>query len=253
MIPTPFIAGNWKMHFGPDRANEFFSRFLELHEPLAQGTVAFFPPAISLSAAREAVSSRPDIWLGVQNIHWEEGGAFTGETSAQMAAEAGARLALVGHSERRHVFGETDAESARKTRAALAAGLVPVLCVGETLDQREAGGAAAVVEDQLSAVVRELPEGFADRLIIAYEPVWAIGTGRTASPGDAQEMHQGIRRFLVQAIGKQQASEIPLLYGGSVKPDNARGILEADQVDGLLVGGASLDADGFARICAVAG
>jgi triosephosphate isomerase (TIM) len=253
MIATPLIAGNWKMHMGPDQAREFFSRFLGSAGLPGKGTVAFFPPAVSLAAARAALGSRTDVLLGIQNIHWEESGAFTGEISAAMAAEAGARLALIGHSERRHVFGETDEQTARKTRAALAAGLVPVLCVGETLQQREAGRASEVVETQLGTALADLPLDFPDRFVIAYEPVWAIGTGRTASPQDAEEMHVGIRRFLEGRSGAEAAAGIPLLYGGSVKADNAAGLLQARDVDGLLVGGASLDPDGFARICTAAG
>jgi triosephosphate isomerase (TIM) len=252
MIATPLIAGNWKMHMGPDRAGEFFSRFLASPDLPREATVAFFPPSVSLAAARLSLGAHSPILLGIQNIHWEESGAFTGEISAGMAAEAGARLALIGHSERRHVFGETDEQTARKTRAALAAGLLPVLCVGETLEQREAGQASEVVEAQLAAVLDDLPGDFADRFVIAYEPVWAIGTGRTASPLDAEEMHVGIRRYLEGRIGADAAAGIPLLYGGSVKADNAAGLLQGRDVDGLLVGGASLDPEGFARICAAA-
>jgi triosephosphate isomerase len=237
------------MHQGPAETRDFFSRFLSRYAANSDRTVAFFPPAVSLAAAGEAVASRPDILLGVQNIHWEEKGAFTGEISAKLAREAGARLALVGHSERRHLFGETLEETARKTRAALAAGLTPVLCVGETLEERERGDAAAVAEEQLAAALDGLQANDAAAVVVAYEPVWAIGTGLTASPADAEEMHASVRAFLVGRFGAQVGGAMPILYGGSVKPDNAAGLLAAREIDGLLVGGASLDPDGFARIC----
>ena len=250
---TPFIAGNWKMHNGPAEAREFFGRFLAAYTADPGRTIAFFPPAISLAASQSAVAGRPDVQLGVQNIHWEEKGAFTGETSAKLAREAGAAFALVGHSERRALFGETNEDTARKTRAALAAGITPILCVGETLEEKESGNAAAVVEAQLAAVLDGLEESDAAKLVIAYEPVWAIGTGRTASPADAEELHTHIRSVLVGRYGSGTGGATPILYGGSVKPDNAAGLLAAREVGGLLVGGASLDPEGFARVCAATG
>lgn len=246
---TPFIAGNWKMHLGPAEAREFFASFLDALPRTLDRTVAFFPPAVTLAAARESATPRPDVLFGVQNLYWEERGAFTGETSAALAREAGAVLALIGHSERRHVFGETSEETGRKTRAALAEGLTPVLCVGELLDERERGEAEQVVESQLSEVFEGMPADSARRLIIAYEPVWAIGTGRTAAPGDAEQMHRAIRAMLDRRYGSEVAGVIPILYGGSVKPDNAADLLAAPEVDGLLVGGASMDPASFARIC----
>jgi triosephosphate isomerase (TIM) len=250
---TPFIAGNWKMHNGPLEARDFFGRFLSAYSASPDRTIVFFPPAISFAAAQGAVAGRPDVELGVQNIHWEEKGAFTGETSAKLARDAGAAYALVGHSERRALFGETNEDTARKTRAALAAGLTPILCVGETLEEREAGRAGEVVEGQLAAVLDGLEPDAAAKLVIAYEPVWAIGTGRTASPADAEELHARIRSVLVQRYGAEIGGATPILYGGSVKPDNAQGLLAAREVDGLLVGGASLDPEGFARVCAPTG
>jgi triosephosphate isomerase len=210
----------------------------------------FFPPAVSLAAARSAVEGRSDIDFGVQNIYWEPKGAFTGETSAEMAVQAGAKLALVGHSERRHVFGETNDDTRRKVEAALRVGLAPMLCVGELLEEREAGRAVAVVEEQLQAVYADLSEDEAARVAIAYEPVWAIGTGRTASPADAREMHAAVRDFLARRYRAELSGRVPVLYGGSVKPDNAAELLAQEGVDGVLVGGASLDPAGFARICA---
>ena len=198
----------------------------------------------------EALQGRPDVRLGVQNVHWEKGGAFTGETSVAMAADAGAALVLVGHSERRWVFGETVEQTVEKVRAVLAAGLVPVLCVGEQLDERRAGRAEAVVAAQLAPVLEVVPLSAARSLVVAYEPVWAIGTGVNATPADAGAMHRFVRARLEEAYGGETAAAIPILYGGSVKPDNARELLAEPGVDGVLVGGASLDPAGFAAICA---
>lgn len=252
-LRKPVLAGNWKMHKGPTETAAFFAEFLSAWQPRGDRTVAFFPPAVSLAAARAALAGRGDVRLGVQNVHWEAKGAFTGEVSAPIARDAGAELVLVGHSERRHVFGETSAETARKTRAALDAGLLPVVCVGETLEERRAGQAEAVVRAQLQAVLPALSADDAERLTIAYEPVWAIGTGETAIPADAGAMHRVVRQALEAVFGDRVAGEIPVLYGGSVKSDNAAELLAEPGVDGVLVGGASLDAAGFAAICAAAG
>ena len=248
----PFIAGNWKLNHGPTPTARFFADFLSLL-PVQDGLrVAFFPPALSLAAALEATSGRDDIELGVQNVYWEASGAFTGEISAPLAGEAGATLGLVGHSERRHVFGETDEDAARKVTALLDAGLTAILCVGETIEEREAGQEHIVVERQLGTGIADLDEAALDRFAVAYEPVWAIGTGRTASPADAAAMHRHIRALLTRRFGADAAG-IPILYGGSVKPDNAAELLAATDVGGLLVGGASLDPASFAAICAAAG
>jgi triosephosphate isomerase len=244
------LAGNWKMNHGPSDTVRFFEAFLAAHAPREGAVVLFFPPALSLAAARGALEGRPDVRLGVQNVYWEPSGAFTGELSVAMAADAGAEYALVGHSERRHVFGETVAHTVRKVRAVLDGGLVPVLCVGETLDERRAGRAEAVVDAQLVPVLGTLTRDEAARLVVAYEPVWAIGTGETASPADAQAMHRAVRARLASAFGAAAAASIPVLYGGSVKPDNAAELLAQPDVDGVLVGGASLDPSGFATICA---
>jgi triosephosphate isomerase len=245
------IAGNWKMHHGPAEAAAFFQRFLSDVPPLANGSIVIFPPALSLQAAVDATRDRPDIAVGVQNVHWEQSGAFTGEISASLAAAAGARLALVGHSERRHLFGETDDDTARKMVACLGSSLVPVLCVGELLSERDAGTAFEVVRRQLSTGLSALQTPDFAQVLIAYEPVWAIGTGRTASPGDAAEMHAEIRKVLRESAG-ESSETIPILYGGSVKPDNAEELLSAPEVSGVLVGGASLRPDTFAAICRAA-
>jgi triosephosphate isomerase (TIM) len=248
----PVLAGNWKMYKDPAAAREFFDQFLARHAPREGATLIFFPPAVTLAAAREAAQRRPDVAFGVQNIHHEREGAFTGEISAPLAAGAGAAYALVGHSERRHVFGETVENTRGKCRAALDAGLAPVLCVGETLEERRAGEAETVVARQLDGVLDALSDADAARLLLAYEPVWAIGTGETASPADAAAMHAVIRSLLVGRFGERIGAAVPILYGGSVKPDNAAELLAADQIDGVLVGGASLDPAGFAAICAAA-
>jgi triosephosphate isomerase (TIM) len=245
----PVLAGNWKMNHAPDDAAAFFREFLPLRPPADDRSVVFFPPALAFAAAREATAERRDVLLGVQNVHWEAEGAFTGETSAPTAAAAGAALALVGHSERRHVFGETAEETARKVRAVLDAGMAPLLCVGETLEERRAGRAEAVVAEQLAPVLAVLRGDEAASLLVAYEPVWAIGTGETASPADAGAMHRAVRARLAEAFGEGAARRVPILYGGSVKPENAVDILAEPGVDGVLVGGASLEPRGFARIC----
>ena len=244
---TPIFAANWKMHLGPDDARAYMRDFIEATAAASDRTLVFFPPSLSLAAAREAAAARPDLDFGVQNIHWEEKGAFTGEVSAPMARQAGASMVLVGHSERRHVFGERDEECGRKVAAAARAGLLPILCVGEKLNEREAGGTEAVVLRQLRAGLLDLPAGEARPFVIAYEPVWAIGTGRTATPEDASTVHAAIRRHLRQSRG-EAAAEVPILYGGSVNDRNAASLLAAAGVDGLLVGGASLDPVSWARI-----
>ena len=249
----PFIAGNWKMHKTPDETRAFMRAFLSGCPHSDARTVAIFPPALCLDAARTARADRRDIHLGVQNIHWESHGAFTGEISAPMAGAAGAAFVLCGHSERRHVFGETPEETGRKAAAAIAAGLTPVVCVGEKLEEREAGRLEEVVLSQLDAALATLTDQHVAAIVLAYEPVWAIGTGRTATPADAAHAHALLRASLGRRIGAEGASLVPILYGGSVKPDNAAALLAADQVDGLLVGGASLEPDSFARIVAAGG
>lgn len=246
----PVVAGNWKMHKGPSQTREFFARFVDLSEPRTDRTVLFFPPAISLAAAVDALRDRPDLLLGVQNIHWETQGAFTGEIAPGMARDAGARFALVGHSERRHLFGETNEEVGRKVAAAFEAGLTPVVCVGETLEEREAGRLEEVILGQLDAAIAGLAPEHVAQMILAYEPVWAIGTGVNATPDDAAGAHGRLRRRLAERIGEDRAADVPILYGGSVKPNNAGALLAAADVDGLLVGGASLDPDSFAAIVA---
>ena len=246
-LRAPIIAGNWKMYKGPQAALEFFDKFTAEHKARTDRSVVFFPPAIAVATAAWTLRQRTDLRVGVQNIHWEDEGAFTGETSAAQAREAGAQLALIGHSERRHVFGETDDEVRKKVEAAIRNQLTPVICVGEKLNEREAGRVAEVILRQLNAALDGIPSAHEGPILIAYEPVWAIGTGVTATPADASAAHQLLQDRLKERL---PGREIPVLYGGSVKPDNAAALLAAPGVAGLLVGGASLDPVGFARIAA---
>jgi triosephosphate isomerase (TIM) len=236
------------MNHGPTEARAFMAAFLASYTPRSDRTVVIFPPALSLTAVRDALGSRQDVQLGVQNIHTAAKGAFTGEASAPMARDAGARLALVGHSERRHVFGESDDATAAKVSIALEHGLVPMLCVGEKIEEREKGRTEAVVLRQLRAGLSAVSKDIA-RVLIAYEPVWAIGTGKTATPRDASDVHSVIRDELKKLTGSaESAAGIPILYGGSVNRENAKTLLQAPDVGGLLVGGASLDAAGWSAI-----
>jgi triosephosphate isomerase len=227
-----FIAGNWKMYKGPAETAEFCHE-LKRHLPELDGLdVAVCPPFTSLAVAVQILAGT-DIAVAAQNVHWEAEGAFTGEVSAPMLRELGVYGAIVGHSERRQLFGETDETTARRARAALDAGLSVIACVGETEAEREAGETESVLRRQVSVLEAE------DNLVVAYEPVWAIGTGKTATPEMAQEAHALIKSLL----------DVPVLYGGSVKPENAAEILAQPAVDGALVGGASLDVESFAAIC----
>jgi len=245
------IAGNWKMQMGAAETRAFFAA-LTLQERAGKNELLIFPPTVSLAVAATCPERDPRVQLGVQNIHWQDGGAFTGETSAAMAAEAGASHVLIGHSERRHVFGETNEEVALKIGAARRHGLVPVVCVGETLTERRDGRVDEVILTQLDAALETL-EGDDQRFLIAYEPVWAIGTGETATPDDAANAHSTLRTRLEAALGLAAAVRTPILYGGSVKPANAGDLLRATNVDGVLVGGASLDPQSFAEIAAAGG
>lgn len=248
MIERPVFFANWKMNHGPTEARAYMAAFLRIFAPHDDRTVALFPPALSLATVRDARADRTDVLLGVQNIHSIEKGAFTGENSAPMAVDAGANFVLVGHSERRHVFGETNLDTAKKMAVAVRSGLTPVLCVGETLAQRQAGEAETVVREQFEVGVGQLGAESVRSIVIAYEPVWAIGTGHSATPQDAANMHRCIRRCLSDRIG-DEAHLVRVLYGGSVSRGNAKSLLEADNVDGALVGGASLDPEGWAEIC----
>jgi triosephosphate isomerase len=246
-VKHPVFAANWKMNQAPADAKAFVRQFTDYFHRQQDRTVLIFPPALTLFAVVEALKDRPDIQVGVQNIHWEDKGAFTGENSAPIARAAGARYTLVGHSERRHVFGETDEETTKKTAAAVRAGLTPLVCVGETIAQRTAGETEAVVLRQLRAAFAQADAHHIASSLVAYEPVWAIGSGNTASPADASAVHAVIRREL-RGLTEGREEAVPILYGGSVSSGNAKSLLAAPGVDGVLVGGASLDADGWASI-----
>ena len=235
------------MNCAPSEARTFMRSFLTRYARRPDRSVIFFPPALSFAAVKDALKERADIAIGVQNIHWETKGAYTGENSAPIARDAGAGYVLVGHSERRHVFGETDEQAGKKCATAAASGLIPVLCVGEKLDERERGETETVVLRQLRAGTSTLSAAQMETLLIAYEPVWAIGTGRTATPDDASTVHKAIRVEL-KRIAAARGEKIPILYGGSVNVQNVRSLLDAPGVDGVLVGGASLDAEGWATI-----
>jgi triosephosphate isomerase len=227
------IAGNWKMYKGPAEAAEFC---LGLREQELDGVdVVVCPPYLSLAVSVQLLAGT-EIAVAAQNVHWEESGAYTGEISAQMLREVGVYGALVGHSERRHYFGETDETVGKRVHAALEAGLFVIACVGETEEERETGQTEDVLRRQLSVLEPD------DNLVVAYEPVWAIGTGRTATPEIAQEAHAFIKSRL----------DLPVLYGGSVKPENAGELLAQPDLDGALVGGASLDLESFTAICLAA-
>jgi len=238
------FAANWKMNLGPDDARAYVKTFRARYNRHERREAWFFPPAVSLEAAAQAARERADLLVGVQDIHWEPKGAFTGAISAPLAAQAGAKAALIGHSERRHVFGETDEDTRKKLTAALAAGLVPMLCVGETLAERDAGHTLAVVNRQLSGALGALDGAALARVIIAYEPVWAIGTGRNATPQDAGAVHKEIRSWLT-ARGVPRSR---VLYGGSVNLKNIAELLAERELDGVLVGGASLDPEAWAQL-----
>ena len=241
------FAANWKMNHGPTDARDFLRSFLQYYTRHSDRQVIFFPGAVTLPSVVEGLKDRPDIRVGVQNIHWEAKGAFTGEVSGSMARDAGAHFALVGHSERRHVFGETDEETGKKVAACFRSGLTPILCVGEKLEERERGETDAVVLRQLRAGFSGIAPAQIAHALIAYEPVWAIGTGKNATPEDASRVHRLIRMDL-KAFAPEKSSAIPILYGGSVNRGNAPQLLAAQDVDGVLVGGASLDAEGWSAI-----
>ena len=238
-------AANWKMHHGPAAAREFLARFLQVTKPAPGRQLWFFPPSVTIAAVCETVAGREDVMVGAQNVHWEAKGAFTGELALPLVTEVGARGALIGHSERRHLFGETDDQVARKLAAALKAGVTPLVCVGETLAEREGGRTEQVVTRQVGALVERIGTAEWSRVVLAYEPVWAIGTGRNATPDDAAQVHELIRFELGRRGVKDR---VAILYGGSVNQSNVLSLLSRPELDGVLVGGASLDPDGWAEL-----
>jgi triosephosphate isomerase len=243
----PVIAGNWKMYKTAAEATAFVRAFLPLVSGVKDVEIVLAPTATSL-ATTSLLTAGTNVGVAAQNVHYENEGAFTGEISPAMVKEAGASHAIIGHSERRQYFAETDDSVNRKVKAALLAGLVPILCLGETLAEREAGRTFEVAERQLRGGLAGIPASDAAGIVVAYEPVWAIGTGKTASPQQAQEVHARLRALLGDLWGKDTAGTVRILYGGSVKPDNVRELMSQPDVDGGLVGGASLKADSFAQI-----
>lgn len=248
MSRTPFLAANWKMNKQVGEAEAFARVFTKEVASLSGVDIALAPPATALHALGRALSGS-GVALSAQNVHAEASGAFTGELSVGMLADVGCRYAIVGHSERRTLFGERDADVAAKAQALLAGGLRPIVCLGESLEEREADRTLAVCEAQLEGSLAGLGAEAATELTLAYEPIWAIGTGRTATPEIAQEVHGFIRAWLGGRFGAEGAEAIRIQYGGSVKPDNAAALLAQPDIDGGLVGGASLDPESFATLC----
>jgi triosephosphate isomerase len=243
---VPVIAGNWKMYKTAGEAAAFVGAFLPLVSGARGVEIVLAPPYLSIGTVAQLVHGS-GIGVASQNVHFADEGAFTGEVSARMLAEAGATHCIIGHSERRQYFAETDDAVNRKVRATLAAGLTPIVCVGETLPDREGGRTFDVVERQIAGGLKEIPAADASRVIVAYEPVWAIGTGKTATPAQAQEVHAFLRGRLRELWGGA-ADSVRILYGGSVKPDNIAALMENVDIDGALVGGASLSPESFAKI-----
>jgi triosephosphate isomerase (TIM) len=248
---APLIAGNWKMYKGVADAAHYAKEFRALAKDLSEVELVIAPPFTAVHAVWDALRNSGILTAG-QDCFWEKDGAYTGAVSAQMLKDAGAELVILGHSERRRVFGDTDADVTRKVHAAYAAGLAPIACIGETLDEREAGRTFDVLDTQLKAVIDGVSAEQFLTMVIAYEPVWAIGTGRNATPEQAQEAHAHVRGQLRAWLGAEAADKCQILYGGSVKPENARAILQQPDVDGALVGGASLDPQGFFKIALAA-
>src|ERR1700737_1751167 len=241
------IAGNWKMFKTQAETRAFFAAFVPLVSGARHCDIVVAPPFTAISAAVEATRGG-NIAIGGQDVFWEKEGAFTGEIAPPMLVEAGCRYVIIGHSERRQYFGETEETVFKKTKAALVAGLTPIVCVGETLADREANRTRHVCDRQFHGGVGALTTEEFSRILVAYEPVWAIGTGRVATPAMAAEAHKFIRQFAAEKFSASLASALCILYGGSVKPDNIQGLMAQEELDGALVGGASLDPKSFGAI-----
>ena len=248
----PLIAGNWKMNLLRDSSIALIHQLLDKSKPSDKVEVAVCPPAVYLHDVGASLRGS-HIALGAQNMYHTEEGAFTGEISGKMLKDLGCRYVILGHSERRQLMSETDAQVNQKVMAALKVGLVPIVCVGETLEQRESGQTTHVVRTQTEGSLAGLTAEQAGGIVLAYEPVWAIGTGKTASPAQAEEVHADIRGLLTKLFGTDTAQKIRIQYGGSVKADNAKELLSQPNIDGALVGGASLKADSFLPIIDAAG
>jgi triosephosphate isomerase (TIM) len=245
------IAGNWKMHNDNSAAQQLASQIKIRTTEIKNTEIVLCPPFTALTVVYEGIKGS-SIALGAQNVYWEKSGAFTGELSASMIKSTGAKYVIIGHSERRQYFGETDATVNKRTKSALEDGLKAIVCVGETLEQRESGVTSKVIEEQIAGSLAGLSTEQMASVVVAYEPVWAIGTGKTATPEQAQEVHAHIRSLLAKQFGKDVAESVQIQYGGSVKPDNADSLLSQPDIDGALVGGACLKAETFVPIIQIA-
>jgi triosephosphate isomerase len=241
------IAGNWKMYKNQAETRAFFASFKPMVVGVSDCDIVIAPPFTNIPAAVEAAKGT-NIGISAQDVYWEKEGAFTGQVSTGMLVEAGCQYTIIGHSERRQFFGETNETVLKKTKAAIAAGLTPIVCIGEMLADREAGKTEAVIEAQFTGSLGALTAEEFSRILIAYEPVWAIGTGRTATPEIAAAVHKFIRQCAAKKFSASHASALRILYGGSVKPDNIQGLMAQEELDGALVGGASLDPKSFASL-----
>jgi triosephosphate isomerase len=248
---TPFIAGNWKMNLDRATAAQLAKDVASRAGQFSQVEVAVCPPSVYLDVVSGALDGST-VGLGAQNMYHEPSGAFTGEVSAAMLLDVGCRYVILGHSERRNILGETDQQVNQKLHAAIAAGLVPIVCVGELLEQRESGQTQDVIRGQFEGSLAGLADDQVLGIVIAYEPVWAIGTGKVATPEQAEEVHLDLRKLLEDRYNAETAAAVRIQYGGSVKPDNAADLLSQPNIDGALVGGASLKADDFLGIVAAA-
>jgi len=241
------MAGNWKMYKTPDQARDFFRTFLPMVAGHDRDEIVVCPPFLDIPAAVEAVKGS-QVAIGAQNLHWEKEGAFTGDCSASMLLASGVTHVIIGHSERRQYFGETDDTVNLKLKAALEAALTPIVCVGEVLEEREAGLTEDVLRRQCLRAFHAISGKKAGKLVVAYEPVWAIGTGKTATPQMAGDAHALIRSEAAKSFSQEFADRLRILYGGSVKPENVKALMAEEEIDGALVGGASLDPKSFTAI-----
>ncbi|MBQ3108775.1 MAG: triose-phosphate isomerase [Clostridia bacterium] len=242
----PIIAGNWKMNKTPSEAEALITELIPLVKD-AKCDVVICPPYVDLALAAKLIEGT-NIHLGCQNIHWADKGAFTGEISAAMLKEVGVEFAIIGHSERRQYFGETDETVNARSKAAIAAGITPIICVGESLEQREAGETDALVTAQIEGALKDIAASDVEQLVIAYEPIWAIGTGKTATDEQANETIGVIRAAIAKLYGGEVADKVRIQYGGSMNPKNVKGLMAQSEIDGGLIGGASLKAPDFAAV-----
>lgn len=245
---VPLLAANWKMNMARKDANDLVNELMAQVGDVKDRDIAICPPFHLLADVEKLVEGRENVYLGAQDLYWKDSGAFTGEVSAPMLLDVGCRMVIIGHSERRAMFGETDETCAAKVAAAVSHKLIPILCVGESLAQREEDKTAEVVTGQLRGALQNLKIEDGSQIVIAYEPIWAIGTGKTDTPEGANEIMILLRKTLAEIFGQEIANKVRLLYGGSVKPNNVAGFMACSDIDGALVGGASLKADSFAQI-----